>query len=582
VSDDLFSTPPDIDADRQRLVRVDGDKGLSLSERLFGAFHQLTYRTLLHRLRLRGRFPLKLLAVPTDPFAGDADIGERIIAGKLPHAGLNAATRTCDFEDASAPVQWRDWAQSFVWLRDLAAVVPHGAGARLAEPIVARWLAAYGEFDEAAWRPDLIGQRILMWTAYAPYILSSTDHVYHSAVLNALARWARHLDRAAEKMPDGVARIDAIAGLLVAGLLIPGGDGRQARAEALLARALDAMVLPDGGSVTRAAVDQLRMLERLEFVQASYQVRQLKPPTPLLRAIERLVPSMKAAVMGDGGFGAWHGGGAMPAARIERALAVAGLMTRPLRAGNDSGYQRLSAGKSIIVVDAGPPPVARVAGRAHTGTLAFEFSDGAHRVVVNCGGADNDCQGMTKPLAPALASGLRTTAAHSTLVLADTNSTRIRPDGALGRGVEEVTVNRQESEDGAWLDMVHDGYTRRYGLLHRRRLFLSATGHDLRGEDVLESPSSHGGRRSAARFDIRFHLGLGVAATPTVDAQGALLKLPGGHVWQFKARGAALTVEDSLWVDAEGRPRATQQLVLTGSGALAGTSVNWSFKRAGR
>jgi uncharacterized heparinase superfamily protein len=583
VSDDLFSTPPDVDADLQRLVRVDGDKGLSLSEKLFGAFHRLTYRTLLHRIRLRGRFPLKLIGVPADPFPGDAVIGERIRAGKLPHAGFNAAARTCDFEDPAAPVQWHDWAQSFVWLRDLAAAMPRDEGAKIAEPIVARWLAAYGEFDESAWRADLIGERILMWTAYAPYILSSTDHVYRSAVLNALARWARHLDRAVEKLPDGVHRVDAIAGLLVAGLLIPGGEGRQARAEALLARALDAVVLPDGGSVTRAAADQLRLLERLEFVQASYSVRQIKPPAALTQAIERLVPSMKAAVMGDGSFGAWHGGGAWPAKRIERALGVAGLMSRPLRAGNDSGYQRLAAGKSIVVVDAGPPPIARVGDRAHTGTLAFEFSDGAHRVVVNCGGGDNDCAGMTKPLAPTLAAGLRTTAAHSTLVLADTNSTRIRPDGALGRGVEEVVVNRQESEDGAWLDMVHDGYSRRYGLLHRRRLFLSANGHDLRGEDLLDAaPARAGRKRTAAQFDVRFHLGLGVEATPTVDAQGALIKLPDGRVWAFKARGATLAVEDSLWVDPEGKPRATQQLVLSSSGAVAGSSVNWSFKRAGR
>ena len=197
---------------------VDGDKGLSLTEKLSAAFHRLTYKTLVHRIRLRGRFPLKLIAVPEDPFAGDPVIAERLRAGKLPHAGHNAAARTCDFNDPQAPPQWRDWAHGFSWLRDLAADTPREEGARIAEPIVARWLAAHGEFDELAWRPDLIGTRILFWTAYAPYILSSTDHVYRSAVLNALARWARHLDRAVEKMPDGMRRLQAIAGLIVAGL----------------------------------------------------------------------------------------------------------------------------------------------------------------------------------------------------------------------------------------------------------------------------------------------------------------------------------------------------------------------------
>ncbi|MGL4543219.1 MAG: heparinase, partial [Polymorphobacter sp.] len=261
MSDDLFSSPPDSEAERQRLVRVDGDKGLSLSEKLSAAFHRLTYKSLVHRLRLRGRFPLKLVAVPADPFAGDPVLAERLRAGKLPHAGFNGAARTCDFSDPQAPAQWREWAHGFSWLRDLASDTPREAGAKIAEPLVARWLATYAEFDDLAWRPDLIGTRILFWTAYAPYILSSTDHVYRSAVLNALARWARHLDRAVDKLPDGMRRLQAIAGMIVAGLLIPGSDARLGRGEALLQRGLETLVLPDGGILTRAPVDQLRLLE---------------------------------------------------------------------------------------------------------------------------------------------------------------------------------------------------------------------------------------------------------------------------------------------------------------------------------
>ncbi|MGL4542893.1 MAG: heparinase II/III family protein, partial [Polymorphobacter sp.] len=365
--------------------------------------------------------------------------------------------------------------------------------------------------------------------------------------------------------------------------LIPGSDARLGRGEALLQRGLETLVLPDGGILTRAPVDQLRLLELLLFVQASYQARAVKPPVALVHATERLVPSLKAAVMGDGCLGSWHGGATVAAPRIEAALQASGVTLRALRQGVDSGYQRLSSGRTLIVVDAGPPPVARVAERAHTGTLGFEFSDGANRVVVNCGGADTALAGLTKPLPAALAAALRTTAAHSTLVLADTSSTRIRPDGALGKGVEEVIANRQESEDGVWLDMVHDGYARRFGLLHRRRLFVSANGQDFRGEDLLETAAGRGSRRrTASRFDIRFHLGCGVEAIPTADAQGALLKLPDGRIWAFKARGATLSVDDSVWIDAEGRARPTQQLVLSGNGVAAGTNVNWSFKRAGK
>ncbi|WP_174280349.1 heparinase II/III domain-containing protein, partial [Sphingomonas bacterium] len=55
---------------------------------------------------------------------------------------------------------------------------------------------------------------------------------------------------------------------------------------------------------------------------------------------------------------------------------------------------------------------------------------------------------------------------------------------------------------------------------------------------------------------------------------------PGGRLWQFRCRGAALAVEPSLWIDAAGRPRETHQLVMTGEAPAGGASVSWAFKRA--
>jgi uncharacterized heparinase superfamily protein len=65
--------------------------------------------------------------------------------------------------------------------------------------------------SDDAWAPDLWGTRILYWTAYAPYILSSRDAGYRSALLNTLARGARHLDANADKAAPGLPRITAWA-----------------------------------------------------------------------------------------------------------------------------------------------------------------------------------------------------------------------------------------------------------------------------------------------------------------------------------------------------------------------------------
>jgi uncharacterized heparinase superfamily protein len=181
-----------------------------------------------------------------------------------------------------------------------------------------------------------------------------------------------------------------------------------------------------------------------------------------------------------------------------------------------------------------------------------------------------------------LAAGLRTTAAHSTLVVADTNSTRILEAGGLGRGVAEVISKRQESEEGQWLEASHDGYVRRFGLLHTRRLYLSPNGADLRGEDRLEPAGRGLVRARSVRFDLRFHLGPGVEATPTADGSGALLKLPQGRVWGFKAIGGKVAIEPSVFIDAEGALHRTAQLVISGETTRREAVIAWSLKRSGR
>lgn len=561
-----------------RLVRFGEDRGLSLSEKVASQFQRLQYRSFLHGLRLRGRFPLKLLAAPPDLWSGEAAIGRALMEGRLEYMGIAITTHGMRFAAIQAPLAWLEWLHSFRWLRDLAAEVEYKRGAPFVEPLVHRWLDEFSKFDELAWRADILGERLMQWMTHAPYILSSSDHVYRSSVLNALARQGRHLAQTAEKTPEGLARIKATAGLVINGLLLPGGEARVHKGTAALEHALDLFIHADGGVASRCPEEALEILKLLLSVREVFKERGLEEPHGLVRAVDRLTPALRGAMLGDGHLTAVHGGGLADQHVLDTALKLSGVTAKPLKNGIYSGYQRLEGGRSIVVMDAGPPPPGRVSQTAHASTLAFEFSDGLNRVVVNCGGG----RGTALALMPDLQQILRATAAHSTLVIDDTNSTKVRDDGALGKGVTEVTALRQEGEEGMIVDAVHDGYARRFGVLHRRRLYLSGDGMDLRGEDSLEPAKRRGfSLRSGGEFgfDIRFHLGPGIEATATADQQGALLKLPGGTLWQFKARGASLSLQPSLWIDAEGRRRKTEQMVLTGTTSASGCAVNWSFKR---
>ena len=560
----------------KRLIRHGGSGGLSLAERVSERFRRLAWRSPFHALRLRGRHPLKLIAVPEDPFVGDPRRGNALLEARMMFRGESVAFDDLDFARPTWSPAFADYLHSFAWLRDLATAAPRAVGVAPAEALMRAWLSIHSEkIGEPSWNAEIWGRRILHWTAHAPLILSSADLIYRSLVLNTLARGARHLDRVADKAPAGVARITAWCGVITAGLLIPGGDTRRQIGEDGLARAIEQAVHEDGGVAARAPLIQLDIIMLLTMLRAVYDTRRLAPPPALTAALGRMVPALQGVCHADHGLSSWQGGGPVRAERIDEVVAATGVRARPLRQARDWGYQRLAQGDAVVIMDAAPPPIARLTAGGCASTLAFEMSDGPERLVVNCGGA----RAAIAQIPQALADGLRTTAAHSTLIVGDSNSTAIHPDGTLGRGVAEVEQARQESAAGSRIEASHDGYARRFGFLHRRQLLLSADGRELRGDDML-LPAGRRRKNAANNFAIRFHLGAGVEAAPTADGMAALLRLPSGKLWQFRCRGGGLTIEESLWIDSDGRPVSTQQLVILGEATAGGETIGWALKRA--
>lgn len=560
----------------KRLIRVGDARGISLAERVAYYFHRFAWRTPFHALRLRGRAPLRLLAVPKDPVAGDKAAGEALLQGAYVRGGVEIPLEQLDFADPRLPRDVAEHLHSFAWLRDLAAAATRERAAKLAEMLTASWLERFaGQVSVPAWRPDLWGRRILFWTAYAPYILSSRDAVYRAALLNTLARGARHIERGAGKAHPGLPRIQAWSGVIVAGLIVQGGAARLKLGEAGLNRALAASLHDDGGLHSRSPIEQLALVETLSQLRTAYIAGGREMPEAVADALEASVAALLAVVLGDDCLSSWQSGNPSLARRVAAAVEGAGVAARPLRQARGWGYQHAIARSSALVFDAAPPPPTRALANGCASTLAFEFSEGMERIVVNCGGPGEAADALPADLARAL----RTTAAHSTLTLGDRNSTAVHDDGSLGRGVGQVELARDETANIVRLEGSHDGYCRRFGLVHWRQLVLSPDGRELRGEDRL----LHEGRKKSAQpvpFAVRFHLGPNVEVTTTADGQGALLRLPGKLLWQFRCRGGALAVEDSLWIDGRARPRSTLQLVISGETPPDGMTIGWQFNRA--
>jgi uncharacterized heparinase superfamily protein len=351
----------------------------------------------------------------------------------------------------------------------------------------------------------------------------------------------------------------------------------RARATAQLAAAIEEQILPDGGHIGRNPQTLVDLLLDFLPLRQSYIARGVAAPAALLNAIDRIIPALRLLRHGDGSLALFNGMGVTAPDRVAIVLAYDDARGQPLTSAPHSGYQRLEAGESVVIVDCGRPPPRALSRDAHAGCLSFEFSAGLDRIVVNCG---TPARGGA-----ATREATRQTAAHSTLVIDDMSSCRIAPDigiervvaGLIVAGPKLVEARRTELDDGALLEMSHDGYARRFGLIHERKLSLGAGGSQLVGEDRLVAAALEGHLQADA-YAVRFHIHPSVVLSLGGDGTSVDLDLPGGARWRFDAGGMPVAIEESAFFASPDGARACEQIVIHGT-ATAPVALVWAFTR---
>ncbi len=123
----------------------------------------------------------------------------------------------------------------------------------------------------------------------------------------------------------------------------------------------------------------------------------------------------------------------------------------------------------------------------------------------------------------------------------------------------------------------HDGYLKRFGLIHSRRLSLSATGNKLEGVDTLEPAKGTLRLKQDLPYAIHFHLHPDCVCHPA--GRGAFrMTLRDGQVWLFATdESAELSIEESLFLVDSAGPRPSLPIVLRGT-TFGETQVRWSVQ----
>lgn len=526
------------------------------------------YGTSLYQWSLGGSIPDRLAVIPSDPWPGDSMRGRWICQDVFSLAGEQLPVKDGDFEPKGISDVWLSHIHAFEWLRDLRAL-GGDQGRHQARAMITAWIDRYSGWNELSWRADLTGRRIAIWIALHDFFAASADEIFQTNYMASLLRQARHLSRAVPGTLAGLPLLHAIRGLTYAGLAFEGRESWLEQALDLLDDETPKQIFSDGGHISRSPTQTLEAMRIYIDIRSALLAGQYPVPDFVQHAIDRMAQALRFMRYSDRHFALFNGTQLGDPALIEMAQMLANAHGRVLKSLPDSGYERATAGRSLLMMDVGRAPIWPHDGHAHAAPLAFEFSYGKERIFVSCG---------SHPVDPDWIDVLRGTAAHCALTLDHRNACEIRKDGHFGRRTRNVVATREESGGACLIDAVHDGYVPLNGISHRRRLYLSDQGHDLRGEDTLTCSV---GISKPVDVTLRFHLHPRVQVSLIRGKEEALLRLPGGSGWLFSHSCGKLSLENSVYLGEGARPRKTKQLVITMCMDSDFSQVKWGLQREG-
>ncbi|MEL7130929.1 MAG: heparinase II/III family protein [Pseudomonadota bacterium] len=515
--------------------------------------------------------------------------GRQLVAGNYLFAGALIEAKGALIWDVKAPDNaYLNEIHGFAWLDDLAAV---GASSTrtLGQAWLWAWIDRYGRGTGPGWTPDLTGRRLIRWINHALFLLRGHDAPQSDGFYLSLAQQTRFLSKRWHAAAPGLPRFEALTGLIYAGLALEGMEDLAAPAVSALASECDSQIDEQGGLPTRNPEELLDVFTLLTWAAAALEETKRSVPVAHTAAIARIAPTLRTLRHSDGSLARFHGGGRGQEGWLDHALAACDVKTRQPD-GLSMGYARLSSGRTSIIIDASTPPKPDAGYNAHASTLAFELTSGRRPLIVNCGSGASFGSDWRR--------AGRATPSHSALSLDGYSSARL---GDADRGTARETlidapthvpIEIDHATDGLRFQGGHNGYVRTHGLTHARQLELTFDGRGMAGEDMLLSLEDAEKRLfdrvmdakklAGIPFDIRFHLHPEANAQLDMGGSAVSVALKSGEIWVFRHDGTlTLSLEPSVYLE-NGRlkPRATQQIVLTGRVMAYATRVRWSLSKA--
>ena len=233
-------------------------------------------------------------------------------------------------------------------------------------------------------------------------------------------------------------------------------------------------------------------------------------------------------------------------------------------------YAFLNDKKIYLAMDLGSSPDKKFSEDYQAGALSFEIVSNGRKIVTNSGYFQKHKHQLN------LIS--KSTACHSTLVLNNSSSTQFvkMRDGTtqLSSSIKVYNKNIKIKKDYWNISADHDGYAKRFGAIHSRKIEFIRELKKFSGIDTIKKKNA----KKELNFEIRFHLDPEAKIMRTQDKKTIYVDY-GNESWKFKSTEYNIDVETGLFFGEKNNFLENHNIVISGLIKNENEKIIWEIEK---
>jgi uncharacterized heparinase superfamily protein len=441
--------------------------------------------------------------------------------------------------------------------------------------ILDQWINNFSNYNEKYWTLDVVTMRLIYWISSYEIIFKNSDLIFRSKVINNIVKQTKHLFKNISLVSSGVDKIKSLAALILVGNSFEQYEEYTQYGLKNLEDELGSFVNKDGFVKSKNPEDLFWTLYFLVLIKEWLTLSRKQTPTFINIYINSLGICFKFLRFSNGDLPLFNGANHINTEKFYEFLESRGYEFENME-NIFCGYAKIKSKKIELFIDANNPSSMLHSRNYQAGPLSFELASNGIKFICNSGSGKN--------LGEELSYLSSSTAAHSTVTINDTSSCIFQKNALIRKYfgnslIEKHNIFKQEfKNDKEFIQCIigHDGYEKRFKILHERQITLFKSKNHIEGIDSLKCKNLE---NKNLTFSVRFHIHPDIRITKTMG-NDILLSSNGGEGWIFRSPQIPTKIEKNLYFGNSDNIKESSFILLEGNIENENTNIIWHLEKA--